>query len=199
MSIFRKDLCDFPSLAVEHARRVGCEIGEAVEDLSDTLINNENITLYDGSFSSTVEPIRSYKERVRVFESIFNYYWWLGHVSDSEFDGNPYNLLLSKLEIKKLFGYDNIAIINDDYFRQLNEHENKNTESSGAEKYQTKLMQLMDKVLERYYGSLFDINDRDTWPKQKDVTEWLKEKHNLSHREAISIDLVTRPDEARKR
>jgi hypothetical protein len=65
--------------------------------------------------------------------------------------------------------------------------------------HNSKLYHILQNVVERYYGNLFDINDSDTWAKQKDVIEWLKSEHGLSEREATAIDLVTRPDEARKK
>lgn len=61
---------------------------------------------------------------------------------------------------------------------------------------QSKLQSLLKPTIDRYYGDNFDINDNETWPSQKDVVAWL-EGLGLSHREAVSIDLVTRPDRLR--
>lgn len=63
----------------------------------------------------------------------------------------------------------------------------------------SKLFSILKLVISRYYGHTFDINDRDTWANQKDVIEWLKSEHHLSKREAEAIDIVLRPDQARKR
>lgn len=71
-----------------------------------------------------------------------------------------------------------------------------NKDSYGAG---SRLYKIMQQVLGRYYGNQFDANDSDTWPKQKVVVEWLRQEHGLSDREALAIDIVTRPDEARKR
>lgn len=40
--------------------------------------------------------------------------------------------------------------------------------------YQTHLMSLMYKTIDRYYGENYDPNDRDTVPKQVNVTDWLE-------------------------
>ncbi|KWA78028.1 hypothetical protein WL28_28505 [Burkholderia ubonensis] len=66
-------------------------------------------------------------------------------------------------------------------------------------KHQTKLLNAVDAVVKRYYGAQFDEGNPDTWAKQKDVVAWLKERFELSEREATAVDLVTRPDSARKR
>ena len=63
----------------------------------------------------------------------------------------------------------------------------------------SKLFNILKVVINRYYGNTFDVNDKDTWPKQKDVVEWLISEHKLSKREAESIDIVSRPDEARNK
>lgn len=63
----------------------------------------------------------------------------------------------------------------------------------------SRLYKVMETVLARYYGPQFDQFDSDTWPKQRNIVEWLKAEYGLSEREAIAIDLVTRPDEARRK
>lgn len=63
----------------------------------------------------------------------------------------------------------------------------------------SKLSKLVQEVVIRYYSMNFDINDSDTWAKQKDIVEWLIAEHRLSKREAEAIDLVTRPDVARNK
>ncbi|MES2367496.1 MAG: hypothetical protein V4563_16590 [Pseudomonadota bacterium] len=66
-------------------------------------------------------------------------------------------------------------------------------------RYESRLMGLLAKVQDRYYGGLFDPNNRETWPTQATITDWLKSNHGLSHREAESIDIVLRPDMARRK
>ena len=63
--------------------------------------------------------------------------------------------------------------------------------------HETKLMRIQRKVIERFYGDQFNINDRDTWTKQIVVVDWLMKEHHLSDREAKAIDMITRPDIAR--
>ena len=61
----------------------------------------------------------------------------------------------------------------------------------------TKLMKIQKKVIERFYGEQFDINDSDTWTKQIIIVDWLKKEFGLSNREAQAIDMITRPESAR--
>ncbi len=63
--------------------------------------------------------------------------------------------------------------------------------------HNTKLMRIQKEVLDRFYGEQFDMNDSDTWAPQQIVVDWLKSEYQLSDREAKSIDIVTRPDQAR--
>lgn len=71
-----------------------------------------------------------------------------------------------------------------------------NTESYGAS---SSLYKLMQATIARYYGGNFNAYDSDTWAKQKNIVEWLMTEHHLSKREAEAIDIVTRPDAARKK
>lgn len=64
-------------------------------------------------------------------------------------------------------------------------------------KHNTKLLELIDEVINRYYGENFELTDRDSWPKQIDVIEWLRSTYSLSERLALAVDLVTRPDTRR--
>ncbi|WP_152495109.1 hypothetical protein [Paraburkholderia kururiensis] len=66
-------------------------------------------------------------------------------------------------------------------------------------KHQTTLLRAAQAVIDRYYGSQFDENDRSTITPQKAVVAWLQDAYGLSEREAESVDIVTRPDSARKR
>lgn len=62
----------------------------------------------------------------------------------------------------------------------------------------SKLMRHLREVRDRYYGSdRFSLADRDTWPKQVAVVEWLKSDRGLTEREAMAVDVVARPDEVR--
>lgn len=62
----------------------------------------------------------------------------------------------------------------------------------------SRLMKILQEVRERYYDSArFSLADRDTWPKQTAIVEWLKTERGLSEREATAIDVVVRPDEIR--
>jgi hypothetical protein len=61
------------------------------------------------------------------------------------------------------------------------------------------LLSLIPKVLERYYGSSYVPTDPDTWTRQVVVINWLMKTFKISEREAEAIDVVTRPDHARRR
>jgi hypothetical protein len=60
--------------------------------------------------------------------------------------------------------------------------------------YQTHLMSIMYKTIDRYYGENYDPNERETAPKQVDVIDWLKETFSLTGRQADAIDVLTRPN-----
>lgn len=64
--------------------------------------------------------------------------------------------------------------------------------------HKTKLLDIVDQVISRYYGDNFNLADRDSWPKQVDVIGWLRSKYGLSERLALAVDLVTRPDNSRR-
>jgi hypothetical protein len=63
--------------------------------------------------------------------------------------------------------------------------------------HKTRLLGLVDTVIERYYGRNFDPMNNDTWPSQEVIKSWLKSEHALSDREATSIDIIARPDNIR--
>lgn len=60
--------------------------------------------------------------------------------------------------------------------------------------HQTKLMNILDQTVQRYYGETFDPEVKDSYPKQDHIVEWLKQEHSLSNRQAMSIDIIVRPD-----
>lgn len=65
--------------------------------------------------------------------------------------------------------------------------------------HETKLLRVLETTRERYYGKNFVPNDPETLPKQTDVVAWLMATYSLSKREAEAIDIVTRPESARRR
>jgi hypothetical protein len=69
---------------------------------------------------------------------------------------------------------------------------------AGAAKPVSSLLGFVETVQRRWYGPNFDPLDRDTFPKQTDVVGWLMTEHVLSKRQAEAIDIVTRPDHARR-
>ena len=74
---------------------------------------------------------------------------------------------------------------------------NKSALNSVFGHHDTKLMRIQKKIIERYYGYLFDINDRKTWTNQNVVVDWLIKEFGISDRESKAIDMITRPDIAR--
>jgi hypothetical protein len=62
----------------------------------------------------------------------------------------------------------------------------------------SKLLRCAQLVLERYYGSNFDLDDSGTWTKQRDIVDWLQKSQGLSEREAMAVDIVVRPDVLRR-
>jgi hypothetical protein len=75
----------------------------------------------------------------------------------------------------------------------------ENDEDQDRRKHRTKLLDATQLVIDRYYGAQFDERDPGTFTSQKTVVEWLQATIGLSEREAQSVDIVTRPDSARRR
>ena len=63
----------------------------------------------------------------------------------------------------------------------------------------SRLLSIVEAVINRYYGGQFNPDDADTWTKQTDVIEWLTSEYKLTNREAEAVDIVTRPDKARRK
>lgn len=57
-------------------------------------------------------------------------------------------------------------------------------------KYRTKLMKIIDRTVERYYGENFDINDPDSYPSQQEIVGWLEREFSLTTPEARSVERV---------
>jgi len=66
-------------------------------------------------------------------------------------------------------------------------------DESSKPEYQTFLMSILYKTIQRYYGENFDPNDSDTNTTQKDIIDWLMKTFSLSKRQAEAIDIITRP------
>jgi hypothetical protein len=76
--------------------------------------------------------------------------------------------------------------------------EQKHVENAPIMQHRTRMIELAERVVERYYGITFDINDRDTWPRQRDVVEWLHTEFDISGRVGEAIDMLVRPDSIRR-
>lgn len=107
------------------------------------------------------------------------------------------------LSVHKIFfdgnkhGPDQTYILRNAYRQHIGITSMRKQPAPTVSAHKTKLLELVDQVIARYYGENFDINDSDSWPKQTTVTGWLRSRHNLSQREAMALDLVTRPDHSR--
>lgn len=69
----------------------------------------------------------------------------------------------------------------------------KRSEEKPQNQYRTRLMNIMDKAIARYYGVNFDVNDKDTYPNQDDVIDWLMGEFSLSKRRASAIEILIAP------
>ena len=78
------------------------------------------------------------------------------------------------------------------------EAEASTVEGSWLRTDHSSLLQLVNKVLERYYGSTYVRTDPNTWTTQSVIVEWLKTTFGVSDRQANAIDIVTRPDQQRR-
>lgn len=107
------------------------------------------------------------------------------------FDGDDESLRIRRKAFRNAIGEEDIFPASQETYKfiphKMASHGN----------HETKLMRIQKEVLKRFYGDQFNLNDSDTWTHQQVVVEWLKSKYRLSDREAKSIDIVTRPDQAR--
>lgn len=56
--------------------------------------------------------------------------------------------------------------------------------------YRTKRMDIIDRAIARYYGENFDISDKDSYPKQDQIIDWLRSEFSLSDIEARAIEKI---------
>lgn len=116
---------------------------------------------------------------------------------DEYFDERNYvhdddrTIQLKRTDFRKFIGEKDVSINTD----EINESLPNETFFHGD--HDTKLMRIQKEVLNRYYGNQFDVTDRGTWSKQSDVVAWVRQEYNLTEREAMAVDMVTRPDQAR--
>lgn len=71
--------------------------------------------------------------------------------------------------------------------------------TSRTNKEHSSLLALVPKVMERYYGAGYVKTNPDTWTTQTVVVKWLMDSFAISEREANAIDIVTRPDQQRRK
>lgn len=107
------------------------------------------------------------------------------------FKGDDESLRIRRKAFRKFIGED-------DVFNNKQDAD-KTTITNNLNYYSTRLLKIQEKVIEHFYGKQFDINDPDTWTNQKVIVDWLRAEFKLSEREAQSIDIVTRPDQARRK
>ncbi|WP_156965829.1 hypothetical protein [Paraburkholderia bannensis] len=67
------------------------------------------------------------------------------------------------------------------------------TSESAQKVHNTRILDAVQAVIARYYGSQFNEADRSTYTTQDVVIEWLKSNFGLSQRQAEAVDIVTRP------
>lgn len=60
-------------------------------------------------------------------------------------------------------------------------------------KHQTRLMTIMDETINRYYGENFAPEDKDSYPVQTEIIEWLEKNYALSGRRAEAIEVIIGP------
>lgn len=99
-------------------------------------------------------------------------------------------------------GGDEVLRLRRDAFRAhigAIDHQQDNGNAFFSGRQETKLMKILRKVLVRYYGDQFSEDDPETWTTQSEIVDWLRKECDLSEREATSIDVVTRPDMARRK
>ncbi|MGF6481985.1 hypothetical protein [Paraburkholderia sp. JPY419] len=67
-------------------------------------------------------------------------------------------------------------------------------------RHDTRLLQAVRTVQDRFWGDNWNEDDRDTWPRQDNIVQWLMASANLSSkREAEAVDLVAAPAKRRNK
>ncbi|MFC4308106.1 hypothetical protein ACFPN2_03340 [Steroidobacter flavus] len=61
------------------------------------------------------------------------------------------------------------------------------------------LLNFLPQIMQRFYGEGYSATNPDTWTKQVAVTGWVRRALKASRREADSLDILTRPDQARRK
>ena len=107
------------------------------------------------------------------------------------FEGDDESLRVRRIAFRKS--------INEDEVFNNKQDSDKTTTADKLNHHHTRLLKIQEKVIEHFYGNQFDIDDPDTWTNQKVIVNWLITNFKLSAREAQSIDIVTRPDQARRK
>lgn len=75
----------------------------------------------------------------------------------------------------------------------------ESTSSSLKFKYETPLLKLVAEVQERYLGQNFSLDERDSWPSQKSVVSWLRDRNtSLSDATARAVDRIAMPFDRQK-
>lgn len=173
---------------LEVAEKVACgvplyRVGDEGE-LTRIQDNEQPVTYLIGKYK--------YREAARSLSALPD--WVHGHVFKQ-----------SELEAVTLFFGDSASELSDAqiqarrtaYRASLGIEPSKSEGSTASGPYPSKLNSALQEVRRRYYGSNFSLNDQQTWPKQKDVVEWLRDSRGLSEREASAVDIVARPDALR--
>ncbi|MES2661719.1 MAG: hypothetical protein V4629_00295 [Pseudomonadota bacterium] len=115
MTVFRKDLCSLPSIAIAFSEKLECEIAEALEDLVAKLLKDNILVIYDGSWSGTVQPFESYNSMVDHLYESFHFKWWKG---ETNYNYSPFDILLNKKEAMQFFELSKIPTVNQSDFNE---------------------------------------------------------------------------------
>ncbi len=176
-TLVRNDNLDYIYLFMNGLYR-SCPVGQSLHDQTGASINyHENFCIPSWATDYFLNV-----NQLSLFREFFH---------DYDFDDER-TIQLRREAYRRAIGLE-------DVFANSQDNGNKKLESIGKpeECYQTHLMEIQQKVLQRYYGDQFDLKDSSTWTSQIAVVEWLTKEFRLSKRAALSIDIITRPDAAR--
>lgn len=193
------------ALIVEFYRNFEDDFDFAVRSVSETL--SQGVPLYSqNELTQVFEAVPyddeeyiyirkktdfGYSERTHYFPNWANrYYVQQDHLKAhrvffSGFEGDQDEAAILKNAFLRHIGFENYGLLE------------ASTKRGPSRRHKTKLLSLVDNVIERYYGANFDPMIKDTWPPQETIKSWLKSEFGLSDREATSVDIIARPDNIR--
>ncbi|MFM0732348.1 hypothetical protein PQQ52_17825 [Paraburkholderia sediminicola] len=199
------DMLDILSIQYAVFERYSGELGSAIDTAAYLVY--EGVPLYRMAADGNMTRL-SFDDHLYIYVFKKGEYWDTGKVTSFPEWVNGLYMKRSDLDVHDAYfsGSGDLtdearAMRREAMWQKLglgNERKPK-SEAPQRREHKTKLLDAARAVIDRYYGAQYNENDSLTITSQKVVIEWLQATYGMSEREAQSIDIVTRPDSARRR